>query len=146
MENADLVKFWQTHLDFTFNLSVFNNLMSTVLLSLHLFLIYSLLFQHPCVHDEVSGVSLVGLPALQALLYHCQYFQHVAFSASNCYQGRYTFHLQSCADAIIGPSPQESNLLGRFYVCVDLIMWIWSDCILEQVSQCMLMCHVCMLD
>uniref|UniRef100_A0A671XHA6 Rotatin n=1 Tax=Sparus aurata TaxID=8175 RepID=A0A671XHA6_SPAAU len=56
-------------------------------------------WQHPCVHDEVSGVSLVGLPALQALLYHCQYFQHVALSASSCYQGRYTFHLQPRADA-----------------------------------------------
>uniref|UniRef100_A0A8C4I6X8 Rotatin n=1 Tax=Dicentrarchus labrax TaxID=13489 RepID=A0A8C4I6X8_DICLA len=67
-------------------------------------------WQHPCVHDEVSGVSLVGLPALQALLYHCQYFQHVALSASNCYQGRYTFHLQSPVTS--GPSPQESNSLG----------------------------------
>lgn len=64
--------------------------------------------QHPCVHDEVTGLSLVGLPALQALLYHCHYFQHVAFCASNCYQGRYTFSG--------GPIPQESNLLGRFCI------------------------------
>lgn len=90
----------------------------------------------------MSGVSLVGLPALQALLYHCQYFQHVSFSASNCYQGRYTFHLQSCADTICGPSTQERNLLGRSYVCVNLIMWIWSDCILEQVLYTF-MCHMC---
>uniref|UniRef100_A0A3Q2CYB9 Rotatin n=1 Tax=Cyprinodon variegatus TaxID=28743 RepID=A0A3Q2CYB9_CYPVA len=34
-------------------------------------------WQQPCVHDEVSGVSLVGLPALQALLYHCQFFHNV---------------------------------------------------------------------
>lgn len=88
------------------------------------FLMNSLLFQHPCVHDEVSGVSLVGLPALQALLYHCQYFQHVAFSAYSCYQGRYTFHVQSGADTAGGPSPQESNLLGGFHVCVDLRVWI----------------------
>uniref|UniRef100_A0A3Q2Z0W8 Rotatin n=1 Tax=Hippocampus comes TaxID=109280 RepID=A0A3Q2Z0W8_HIPCM len=52
-------------------------------------------WQHPRVHSEVSGASLVGLPALQALLYHCQYFQHVALSASACYRGRYTFHLQN---------------------------------------------------
>lgn len=84
-------------------------------ISLHLSLINSLLFQHPCVHDEESGVSLVGLPALQALLYHCQYFQHVALSASNCYQGRYTFHLQPRADAATGPR-RESNSLGRFYL------------------------------
>ncbi|XP_057680380.1 rotatin isoform X1 [Corythoichthys intestinalis] len=51
-------------------------------------------WQHPRVHSEVSGVSLVGLPALQALLYHCQYFQHVALCASACYRGRHTFHLQ----------------------------------------------------
>ncbi|TMS08950.1 Rotatin [Larimichthys crocea] len=69
-------------------------------------------WQHPCVHDEESGVSLVGLPALQALLYHCQYFQHVALSASNCYQGRYTFHLQPRADAASGPR-RESNSLGQ---------------------------------
>uniref|UniRef100_A0AAQ5ZNA0 Rotatin N-terminal domain-containing protein n=1 Tax=Amphiprion ocellaris TaxID=80972 RepID=A0AAQ5ZNA0_AMPOC len=69
-------------------------------------------WQHPCVHDEVSGVSLVGLPALQALLYHCQYFQHVALSASSCYRGRYTFHLQPHVGANIGPSPLESSTPG----------------------------------
>lgn len=72
----------------------------------------------------MSGVSLVGLPALQALLYHCHYFQHVSFSASNCYQGRHTFHLHSCADTISGPRTQENNLLGRCHVCVNLIIWI----------------------
>ncbi|KAM7369970.1 hypothetical protein PAMP_011257 [Pampus punctatissimus] len=76
-------------------------------------------WQHPCVHDEVSGVSLVGLPALQALLYHCQYFQHVALSASSCYRGRYTFHLQPCAGAISGPSPQESTLDS------ENSLWFW---------------------
>ncbi|KAM6900677.1 rotatin [Xenentodon cancila] len=65
-------------------------------------------WQHPCVHDEVSGVSLVGLPALQALLYHCQYFQNVLFSASVCYRGRYTFHLHPRAGTTSGPSLQES--------------------------------------
>uniref|UniRef100_A0A8C2ZKS9 Rotatin n=1 Tax=Cyclopterus lumpus TaxID=8103 RepID=A0A8C2ZKS9_CYCLU len=69
-------------------------------------------WQHPCVHDEVSGVSLVGLPALQALLYHCQYFQHVALSASKCYRGRYTFHLQPRTGATSGPHPQESGSLS----------------------------------
>ncbi|KAG7525395.1 rotatin isoform X1 [Solea senegalensis] len=64
-------------------------------------------WQHPCVHDEVSGISLVGLPALQALLYHCQYFQHVALSASGCYRGRYTFHLQPVSSG----STQESDSL-----------------------------------
>ncbi|XP_031705992.1 rotatin isoform X1 [Anarrhichthys ocellatus] len=77
-------------------------------------------WQHPCVHDEVSGVSLVGLPALQALLYHCQYFQHVALSASKCYLGRYTFHLQPRAGATAGPHPQESNSLNS-----ENSLWFW---------------------
>ncbi|XP_068613541.1 rotatin-like [Brachionichthys hirsutus] len=66
-------------------------------------------WQHPCVHDEVSGISLVGLPALQALLYHCQYFQHVALSGSSCYQGRHTFHLQPPDDTNGGPSSLEND-------------------------------------
>ncbi|XP_059183330.1 rotatin [Centropristis striata] len=79
-------------------------------------------WQHPCVHDEVSGVSLVGLPALQALLYHCQYFQHVALSASKCYQGRYTFYLQPGDGAASGPRPQESNSLDS-----ENSLWFWRS-------------------
>ncbi|XP_026218879.1 rotatin isoform X2 [Anabas testudineus] len=79
-------------------------------------------WQHPCVHDEVSGVSLVGLPALQALLYHCQYFQHVALSASSCYRGRYTFCLQTHAAVSGATSHQESISVDsenslRFWRC-----------------------------
>ncbi|XP_060949825.1 rotatin [Limanda limanda] len=73
-------------------------------------------WQHPCVHDEVSGLSLVGLPALQALLYHCQFFQHVALSASICYRGRYTFHLQPAG----GGSSQESESLDS-----ESSLWFW---------------------
>ncbi|XP_064189190.1 rotatin isoform X2 [Anguilla rostrata] len=50
-------------------------------------------WQGPCVHDESSGLSLVGLPALQALLYHCQFFEHIGQAVRSCYQGRYTFDL-----------------------------------------------------
>ena len=75
------------------------------------------LSQHPCVHDEVSGLSLVGLPALQALLYHCQFFQHVALSASICYQGRYTFHVQPAGSG----SSQESESLGK--LC---FLYLWE--------------------
>ncbi|CAJ1082277.1 rotatin isoform X2 [Xyrichtys novacula] len=77
-------------------------------------------WQHPCVHDEVSGVSLVGLPALQALLYHCQYFQHVAVCASSCYQGRYTFHSHPQGGAIRGSAPQGSNSLDS-----ENSLWFW---------------------
>ncbi|XP_061661495.1 rotatin isoform X2 [Syngnathoides biaculeatus] len=68
-------------------------------------------WQQPCVHNEVSGVSLVGLPALQALLYHFQYFQHIALSASACYRGRYTFYLQKPllgAPSRLGPQDSAS--------------------------------------
>ncbi|KAM6977649.1 rotatin [Aplochiton taeniatus] len=67
-------------------------------------------WQNPCVHDEASAVSLVGLPALQALLFHCQLFQHVAQAASACYQGRYTFDLQPPAPART-PSPIDATSL-----------------------------------
>uniref|UniRef100_A0A8B9HVU0 Rotatin N-terminal domain-containing protein n=1 Tax=Astyanax mexicanus TaxID=7994 RepID=A0A8B9HVU0_ASTMX len=50
-------------------------------------------WQSPCVHDEGSGVSLVGLPALQALLYHCHFFDYVAEMLQSCYSGRYAFAL-----------------------------------------------------
>ncbi|CAB1414356.1 unnamed protein product, partial [Pleuronectes platessa] len=73
-------------------------------------------WQHPCVHDEVSGLSLVGLPALKALLYHCQFFQHVALSASICYRGRYTFHLQPAGSG----SSQESESLDS-----ESSLWFW---------------------
>uniref|UniRef100_A0A8C6NVH6 Rotatin n=1 Tax=Nothobranchius furzeri TaxID=105023 RepID=A0A8C6NVH6_NOTFU len=70
-------------------------------------------WQHPCVHDEVSGVSVVGLPALQALLYHCQYFQNVAHAASSCYRGRYTFQLR--------PGPAGSTDSEN-----SLLLWRWD--------------------
>ncbi|KAL7840859.1 hypothetical protein AOLI_G00261820 [Acnodon oligacanthus] len=59
-------------------------------------------WQSPCVHDEGSGVSLVGLPALQALLYHCHFFDHVAEMVRSCYRGRYAFTLS--------PAPAQSEM------------------------------------
>uniref|UniRef100_S4RPM5 Rotatin n=1 Tax=Petromyzon marinus TaxID=7757 RepID=S4RPM5_PETMA len=41
-------------------------------------------WQGPCVHDEDTDLSLVGLPALLALLYHCRFYQHFAGMISNC--------------------------------------------------------------
>ncbi|XP_075441560.1 rotatin isoform X4 [Ascaphus truei] len=48
-------------------------------------------FQGPCVHDEESGLSLVGMPALLALLQHYHFYDHVSQMVKNCYLGRYTF-------------------------------------------------------
>ncbi|XP_041100372.1 rotatin isoform X3 [Polyodon spathula] len=50
-------------------------------------------WQSPCVHDEDSGLSLVGLPALQALLYHCQFFEHASQIVKTCFLGRHSFDL-----------------------------------------------------
>lgn len=60
------------------------------------------LFQSPCVHDEDSGLCLVGLPALQALLYHCQFFESVGQMVKSCYTGRHAF--------TPGPPPPPANV------------------------------------
>uniref|UniRef100_A0A673W2R0 Rotatin n=1 Tax=Salmo trutta TaxID=8032 RepID=A0A673W2R0_SALTR len=78
-------------------------------------------WQSPCVHDESSGVCLVGLQALQALLYHCQFFQHTALMATACYRGRYTFDLKPSAR---DPGPQDStteDVCTYQFVCVSLV-------------------------
>nr|XP_006121480.1 rotatin isoform X2 [Pelodiscus sinensis] len=50
-------------------------------------------WQGPCVHDEESGLSQIGKPALQALLYHCHFYEHLNQMVKHCYLGRYTFDL-----------------------------------------------------
>ncbi|RMC15646.1 hypothetical protein DUI87_07848 [Hirundo rustica rustica] len=49
----------------------------------------------PCVHDEESGLSQTGIPALKALLYHCQFYEHVNQMVKHCYLGCYMFGLNS---------------------------------------------------
>ncbi|MBZ3878776.1 Rotatin [Sciurus carolinensis] len=61
----------------------------------------------PCVHDEDSGLSLIGKPALQALLYHCHFYEHLNQMAKHCYLGRYVFDSNSCAFVTSGGS--DSN-------------------------------------
>ncbi|KAK1192717.1 RTTN protein, partial [Pygoscelis papua] len=53
------------------------------------------IWQGPCVHDEESGLSQTGKPALKALLYHCQFFEHVNQMVKHCYLGCYMFDLNS---------------------------------------------------
>ncbi|XP_042319434.1 rotatin isoform X2 [Sceloporus undulatus] len=43
------------------------------------------IWQGPCVHDEESGVSLTGKPALLALLYHCHFYEHLSEMVKECY-------------------------------------------------------------
>ncbi|XP_056306497.1 rotatin isoform X1 [Danio aesculapii] len=59
-------------------------------------------WQSPCVHDEDSGLCLVGLPALQALLYHCQFFESMGQMVKSCYTGRHAFTLS--------PPPPPANV------------------------------------
>ncbi|KAM4689397.1 rotatin [Discoglossus pictus] len=53
-------------------------------------------FQGPSVHDEESGLSLVGRSALQVLCHHYYFYEHVTQMVKNCYLGRYTFDF-SCS-------------------------------------------------
>ncbi|NXL99601.1 RTTN protein, partial [Tyrannus savana] len=53
------------------------------------------IWQGPCVHDEESGLSQTGIPALKALLYHCQFYGHVNQMVKHCYLGCYMFDLNS---------------------------------------------------
>ncbi|XP_008562647.1 PREDICTED: rotatin [Galeopterus variegatus] len=54
-------------------------------------------WQGPCVHDEDSGLSLVGKPALQALLYHCHFYEHLNQMVKHCYLLWYAFDLNFSA-------------------------------------------------
>ncbi|XP_052560090.1 rotatin isoform X1 [Tympanuchus pallidicinctus] len=53
------------------------------------------IWQGPCVHDEETGLSQTGKPALKALLHHCQFYQHVNQMVKHCYLGCYMFEVNS---------------------------------------------------
>ncbi|XP_072907804.1 rotatin [Hemitrygon akajei] len=84
-------------------------------------------WQSPCVHDEESGLSLVGLPALQALLHHCQFYDHVAQMAKHCYLGRYMFDLNF-------PKP-SSTLLSTISEDADSLQYWRASSSLSNHSQ-----------
>ncbi|KTF81075.1 hypothetical protein cypCar_00032108 [Cyprinus carpio] len=63
-------------------------------------------WQSPCVHDEDSGLCLVRLPALQALLYHCQFFESVGQMVKSFYTGRHAFTLS--------PPPLPANVTQQY--------------------------------
>ncbi|XP_032874819.1 rotatin [Amblyraja radiata] len=86
------------------------------------------IWQSPCVHNEESGLSLVGLPALQALLYHCQFFEHVAHMAKHCYQGRYMFDLNF-------PKTTSSSLLSTTLEDTDSLQYWRASSSLSNHSQ-----------
>ncbi|XP_048796706.1 rotatin isoform X6 [Lagopus muta] len=53
------------------------------------------IWQGPCVHDEETGLSQTGKPALKALLHHCQFYQHLNQMVKHCYLGCYMFDVNS---------------------------------------------------
>ncbi|XP_043364106.1 rotatin isoform X4 [Dermochelys coriacea] len=74
-------------------------------------------WQGPCVHDEESGLSQIGKPALQALLYHCHFYEHLNQMVKRCYLGRYTFDL----NCFVGDSClAEKNGINDFDDSVNL--------------------------
>ncbi|XP_030068547.1 rotatin [Microcaecilia unicolor] len=50
-------------------------------------------WQGPCVHDEESGMSLIGRPALQALLHHYHFYEQLNWMVNHCYLGHYNFDM-----------------------------------------------------
>lgn len=84
-------------------------------LSLPLFL------QGPCVHDEDSGLSLIGKPALQALLYHCHFYEHLNQMVKHCYLGRYAFDFSFSA---LNGAPEGNDLNGKCIMFIFLIKYI----------------------
>uniref|UniRef100_A0A8B9HY40 Rotatin N-terminal domain-containing protein n=1 Tax=Astyanax mexicanus TaxID=7994 RepID=A0A8B9HY40_ASTMX len=80
-------------------------------------------WQSPCVHDEGSGVSLVGLPALQALLYHCHFFDYVAEMLQSCYSGRYAFALSPPpTHSEPGTDTSKTNPNSAFFALLALLI------------------------
>uniref|UniRef100_A0A6J0TVC1 Rotatin n=1 Tax=Pogona vitticeps TaxID=103695 RepID=A0A6J0TVC1_9SAUR len=69
------------------------------------------IWQGPCVHDEEFGLSLTGKPALQALLYHCHFYEHLNEMVKECYLGRYTFDLHcSSGDSLAAEKNSINDL------------------------------------
>ncbi|XP_042664772.1 rotatin isoform X3 [Centrocercus urophasianus] len=63
------------------------------------------IWQGPCVHDEETGLSQTGKPALKALLHHCQFYQHVNQMVKHCYLGCYMFDVNS--------SKEDSHIIEK---------------------------------
>ncbi|XP_004461573.1 rotatin [Dasypus novemcinctus] len=80
-------------------------------------------WQGPCVHDEDSGLSLVGKPALQALLYHCHFYEHLYQMVKHCYLERYTFDL-SCSAFARAPEGNDLNGLDDSFKFWRVPSWM----------------------
>uniref|UniRef100_A0A8C3KAN6 Rotatin n=1 Tax=Calidris pygmaea TaxID=425635 RepID=A0A8C3KAN6_9CHAR len=77
------------------------------------------IWQGPCVHDEESGLSQTGKPALKALLYHCQFYEHVNQMVKHCYLGCYMFDLNS--------SKEDHLIIEKGGITGNLLYKSWSQ-------------------
>lgn len=77
--------------------------------------------QGPCVHDEDSGLSLSGKPALQALLYHCRFYEHLTHMVKHCYVGRYMFDFNISA---FTETSEYNDLNGKYNTFIIIIIII----------------------
>ncbi|XP_045152011.1 rotatin [Echinops telfairi] len=71
-------------------------------------------WQGPCVHDEDSGLSLVGKPALQALVQHCHFYEHLSQLVQRCFPGRYAFELSCSAPGGVSDGSDSNGLDDSF--------------------------------
>ncbi|KAJ6664400.1 hypothetical protein lerEdw1_007057 [Lerista edwardsae] len=87
------------------------------------------IWQGPGVHDEESGLSLIGKPALQALLCHCHFYEHLNEMVKQCYLGRYTFDLNcSLGDSLTAEKTSITDL--------DESLSLWRVPSIETRSPC----------
>ncbi|XP_075069347.1 rotatin [Mixophyes fleayi] len=75
-------------------------------------------FQILSIHDE-SGLPLAGKPALEALLRHYHFYEHVSHMAKNCYLGQYTFDLDN---SIVASKTMHGNVN-----CSEDSLYIWNS-------------------
>uniref|UniRef100_A0A8C3TRA8 Rotatin n=1 Tax=Catharus ustulatus TaxID=91951 RepID=A0A8C3TRA8_CATUS len=76
------------------------------------------IWQGPCVHDEESGLSQTGIPALKALLYHCQFYEHVNQMVKHCYLGCYMFDFNSSKEDKL--NIEKGGKTGNFILSASL--------------------------
>ncbi|KAM8967857.1 rotatin isoform 2-T2 [Pelodytes ibericus] len=75
--------------------------------------------QGPSVHDEESGLSLTGRPALQVLLNHYHFYDHVSQMVKNCFLGRYTFEY---SHSVSGPKTISANITSS-----EDSLYVWCN-------------------
>uniref|UniRef100_A0A669P9G5 Rotatin n=1 Tax=Phasianus colchicus TaxID=9054 RepID=A0A669P9G5_PHACC len=78
-------------------------------------------WQGPCVHDEETGLSQTGKPALKALLHHCQFYEHLNQMVKHCYLGCYMFDVNSSKED--NHVIEKSNSTGKLYFDDSLNLW-----------------------